>query len=126
MALDLLRALRRRGKAEVDVVDALQAELASARGRHAGFDAFAATVVDELHEAADGDTDEAGARHLAARVALAAQASLLARHSTEPVFQAFCAARLAAHPESVFGVLPAGLDLDAIIERAMPETTEVA
>jgi len=67
-----------------------------------------------------GDANqEAQARRLARDTALLVQASLLRRHSSDAVFAAFCAARLAA-PSDVFGVLPAGLDVDAIIRRALP------
>jgi len=50
---------------------------------------------------------------------LALQAALLRRHSSDAVFAAFCAARL-SDASDVFGTLPAGLDLDAIIGRALP------
>ena len=52
-------------------------------------------------------------------MALAVQAALLRRHSSDAVFDAFCTSRL-GEASDVFGALPAGLDIDAIIERAMP------
>jgi putative acyl-CoA dehydrogenase len=111
MALDLLRALR-----SGPVADALQHELAPVRGAHAALDRLAA----DLGERLDGATDEAQARLLARDVALLLQAALLRQHAPDAVFEAFCAARLQQASE-VFGLLPAGLALDAIIQRAMPE-----
>jgi len=110
MALDLLRALR-----GADVAAALSHELAAARGAHPAFDAAVARVMHGLDEPGD----EAQARRLARGTALALQAALLRRHSSDAVFAAFCAARL-SDASDVFGTLPAGLDLDAIIGRALP------
>lgn len=110
MALDLLRSLRSAGTAE-----ALAAELAPARGAHPALDAATARVLD----AADGVTDEAQARRLARDAALALQAALLLRQAPAPVFAAFCASRLAERSD-VFGLLPAGTELDFLIERALP------
>jgi putative acyl-CoA dehydrogenase len=110
MALDLLRALR-----GSDVAGALHAELAPARGEHAAFDRLAATLPDRI----DGATDEAQARALARDIALLVQAALLRRHSTDAVFAAFCASRLASAAD-VFGLLPAGTPFDALLERALP------
>jgi putative acyl-CoA dehydrogenase len=111
MAIDLLRALRGH-----DVAAALAHELAPARGAHPAFDRLVARVMHAL----DDPGDEAQARRLARDAALAVQAALLRQHSSEAVFAAFCAARL-AEPSDVFGALPAGLDADAIIARAMPQ-----
>jgi putative acyl-CoA dehydrogenase len=111
MALDLLRALR-----GADVAAAIDAELAPALGAHAAFDRLAATLPGRL----DGGTDEAAARTLARDVALLVQASLLRRHSTTQVFDAFCLSRL-AQPSDVFGTLPAATPFDALIDRALPQ-----
>ena len=126
MALDLLRALRKRagqGAASSDAVQALEAELAPARGSHAVFDRFTDALFARLadtREATDGGGDEAGARRLAQDVALAVQASLLRRHSPDFIFDAFCRSRLDGGGPQVFGTLPSGLALEAIIQRAMP------
>jgi putative acyl-CoA dehydrogenase len=110
MALDLLRALRGAG-----VAAALEHELAPARGANAALDRAMARVLGQV----DGVTDEAQARALARELALVLQAALLHRHSVAEVFDAFCASRLAAAAD-VFGLLPQGSDLDALIRRAMP------
>jgi len=110
MALDLLRALR-----GADVAAALQHECAAVRGAHAAFDALLARVT----AAVDGATDEAQARGLARDTALLLQAALLRRHSTDAVFAAFCASRM-AHASDVFGALPPGSDVGPILQRALP------
>jgi putative acyl-CoA dehydrogenase len=108
MALDLLRALRSGA-----VADALAREVAPARGAHPALDAALARVLHGL----DGATDEAQARRLARDTALVLQAALLRQHATDAVFSAFCTSRL-GEASDVFGALPAGLDLPAIVARA--------
>jgi putative acyl-CoA dehydrogenase len=110
MALDLLRALR-----TGPVADALMHETAQARRTHAAVERLAASV----REGLDETTDEAQARRLAREVALLMQASLLCQNAPEPVASAFCASRL-DQPADVFGLLPRGLDVDALLARAMP------
>ena len=127
MALDLLRALRKRdgngaGK-NADVVQALAAELDTARGANPLLDRFADALIgrfDDTGDAADGGGDEAGARRLAQDVALAVQGSLLRRHAPDFVFEAFCRSRLCGSGAQIFGTLPAGVDFESIIQRAMP------
>lgn len=114
MALDLLRALRSR-----DAAAALSEELRPVRGAHTALDAAAARVLDQ----ADGVSDEAQARRLARELALVLQAALLRRHATDAVFSAFCTSRLDERAD-VFGLLPAGTDLDAIVTRALPTERE--
>ncbi len=114
MALDLMRALRRGSS----VVDALIDELRPAAGRHAAFDALLSVLPARIDDEA---ADETVARVLARDIALAVQASLLARHAPEPVFAAFCASRLGdAGSGGAFGTLPRDAPFDALIARAMP------
>lgn len=108
MALDLLRALR-----GGPVAEALAHEVASARGTHAAFDA----VLDRVLQGLDGVTEETQARGLARDTALVIQAALLKQHAPDAVFGAFCAGRL-QQGSDVFGALPAGCDLDALVARA--------
>ena len=115
MALDLLRALRRSGKGN-DVADALAAELAPARGAHAAFDRFVATLPQRIDEA----SDETDGRRLAQDVALAVQAALLRQHAPDFVFEAFCRSRLGGDWGHAFGTLPPATAFDPIIARAMP------
>jgi putative acyl-CoA dehydrogenase len=111
MALDLLRALRK-----ADVAAALAQELAPAKGAHAALDRLAAALPTRVEEMAS----EAQARRLAQDVALAVQASLLCRSAPAAVFGAFCDSRLAGDWGHAFGTLGAGVDVNAIIERARP------
>ena len=120
MALDLLRALRKRDDKRSDALQALDAELAPARGSHAAFDRFERALFARFADAADGGGDEAGARRLAQDVALAAQAALLRQHAPDFVFDAFCASRLGGAGPQVFGALPHGTAFESIIRRAMP------
>jgi putative acyl-CoA dehydrogenase len=113
MCLDVLRALRK----APDVVEAVTAELDAAAGRHRGYDAFCAALKDRLQDAAE---HESSARRLAQDLALALQASLLARHSPAVVFESFVAARLGADWTGAFGMLAPNAPFDALIERAMP------
>ena len=113
MAIDLLRALR-----GADVAPALERELAPARGAHAAFDRAAAVVLDTV----DHGVHEAQARILARDLALVLQAALLHLQAPGPVFEAFCLSRLAATPD-VFGLLPAGIDCEALVLRALPAQT---
>ena len=110
MALDLQRALR-----GADVAPALEHELRAARGAHAALDRAAVRVL----QGVDGGVPEAQSRLLARDTALVLQAALLHRISPPPVFEAFCASRLAASSD-IFGVLPEHTDVDTLIERAMP------
>ncbi|TVZ92768.1 acyl-CoA dehydrogenase family protein [Streptomyces sp. BK340] len=110
-ALDVLRALGR----EQDTTEALFTELALARGADARLDAAVVGLKEQLAE-----TDQVGARRLVEGMALALQASLLVRHAPHAVADAFCATRLGGDWGHAFGTLPAGTDLDTILERAFP------
>jgi putative acyl-CoA dehydrogenase len=110
MALDLLRAMR-----GADVADALVQELAPVRGAHPALDRALARAL----KAVDGINAEPQARQLARDLALLLQAGLLRRHSSDAVFEAFCASRLEGASD-VFGTLPGSIDFDPLIARAMP------
>ncbi len=64
--------------------------------------------------------DESQARAIVRDLVLAMQADLLIRHSPASVADAFCASRLGDIPSGAVGLLPAGTDLRAIVERAAP------
>ncbi len=120
MALDLLRALRKRGGAGGDVIDALAAELATAKGASPLLDRATDALLARFNDATDGGGDEAGARRLAQDVALAVQASLLHRHAPDFVFDGFCRSRLGGAGAQVFGTLPSNVDSHAIVQRSTP------
>ncbi|TDC47102.1 DNA alkylation response protein [Jiangella ureilytica] len=111
-ALDLLRVLTR----EPDAVAAWRAEVEAAKGQDRRLD-DALTSVD----VSAGEPVEPGqARVLAGRMAVLLQASLLVRYAPSAVADAFCASRLDGR-HGVYGALPAGLDVAAIVRRATPE-----
>lgn len=111
ICLDVLRAMRRNPES----VEAFWHELRLARGVERRFDAF----IDALEREISGP-DEAGARRLTERMALALQASLLVRHGHPAVADAFCASRLGGDWGRAFGTLPAAVDFAAIAGRARP------
>ena len=117
MALDLMRALRRRDGKNGDTVQALETELSITRGANALLDRFTDALFGRL---TDGAGDEHDARRLAQDVALAVQASLLRRHAPDFTFDAFCRSRLGDTGPQIFGTLPSGVAFDSIIHRAMP------
>jgi putative acyl-CoA dehydrogenase len=115
MAIDLRRALQ--GPRGGPVAQALDAELAPARGAHPAFDRLAQALPSRL----DGLTDEIEARVLARDVALAVQAALLRRHAPDFVFQTFCESRLNGGDSlGAFGSLRHTSPFDALIARANP------
>ena len=112
ICLDILRALQRGPKSAEVVI----AELEQARGANAALDRAVADVKDRIAHPAD----ESGARRLAEVLALALQAAALLAVAPSFVFDGFCAARLGDRPGLSYGALDAKIDVDAIIERAMP------
>ncbi|HEV7657391.1 MAG TPA: acyl-CoA dehydrogenase family protein [Mycobacteriales bacterium] len=110
IALDVLRALAR----EPAAVEAVLAEVDAAAGGDARLDAAAKQLRADLA----GRPDEAAARLVATRIALALQASLLVRYAPAPVADAFCGTRLGDGPGPVFGLgVP---DPGAVVDRAAP------
>jgi putative acyl-CoA dehydrogenase len=110
MCLDVLRAIERTPNA----VDVIRHELDD------GKDARLKVFVDRLnrHFAARDRDDEAQARVLVRELVQALQAALLIGHAPAAVADAFCASRLDGG--SAFGLLPRGVDLRAIADRAAP------
>jgi putative acyl-CoA dehydrogenase len=114
--LDLLRALKR----EPACREALFAELALARGADKHLDAEVARLSTELDEAGnDPDAQEARARWLAERLAIAFQASILLRGDQE-VAAAFCASRLGERRGLAFGTLAPAFATANLLDRALP------
>ena len=109
IALDVLRAITR----EPDTVDAFLAEVALAEGAHPVFDAQLARIRALLVS----PPDAAGARQLVEQLALTLQASLLLRFSPASVAEAFVGARLGEDRGRLYGALPGGTDIRAILDR---------
>ncbi|MFD7509267.1 acyl-CoA dehydrogenase family protein [Streptomyces sp. NPDC059853] len=112
-ALDVLRALQR----EPQALNAFLTEVGQSSGADHRLDA---AIKDVLTELSDLDGIEARARRLVERLALVLQGSLLVRHAPAEVADAFCASRLGGERGLAFGTLPSGLDLEAVVERALP------
>jgi putative acyl-CoA dehydrogenase len=122
-ALDLLRALSRTPES----LEVLRAELAQAEGGDARLDRAIGTLTVELAELATAEpaAAQSQARRLAGLVTVVTQAALLARSAPAAVSDAFCASRLDSAggfggPGVSFGMLPRGLKLLPILERARP------
>lgn len=115
IALDVLRAMTR----EPESVEAFDAELSLARGANPTLDAHLDRLRVDLGELArlDATSAQRRARAVVESMALALEASLLARFSTTPVADAFVAARLGADRNFEYGALPFGTDLQAIVDR---------
>lgn len=115
-ALDVLRALGR----EPEVLDAWITEVGRARGGDARLDAAIEETLALIGSLlGDAASLEVNARRLAMRMALCLQGALLVRFAPPEVADVFCASRLGAAYDGVFGTL-AGGDLRAIVERATP------
>jgi putative acyl-CoA dehydrogenase len=97
VCLDVLRALQREPESLEVFLDELEPEQRA--------DA----------EAAVAEADEARARHVVERLAVALQASLLVRHAPAEVADAF-----RGRTGSAYGTLPSGVDAAAIIDRHRP------
>jgi putative acyl-CoA dehydrogenase len=114
MCLDVLRALERTPNA-AEVLRKQLDDTSDARLK-----AFAGRLQQRL--AARERNDETQARALVRALVLALQAALLLKHSPPAVADAFCASRLGGDGGGAFGLLPRGLDLRAISERAAAQT----
>jgi putative acyl-CoA dehydrogenase len=111
-ALDVLRAM---GK-EPETVEAFRAEVSAAAGADAQLDAAIADLDKALL-----DADERGARRLVERMSTIFAASLLVRHASPAVADAYCATRVGGDWGMAYGTLPAATNTDAIIaQMALP------
>jgi putative acyl-CoA dehydrogenase len=124
--LDVLRAIVK----EPDGLPAFLAECDLAAGGDHRLDDHLSRARQRVHlllAGRDGDTPEQRlydsqfeARRVVEDLAVGLQASLLVRHAPPAVADAFCAARLGGEGGRVYGTLPAGVDAEAIVERALP------
>ncbi len=110
-ALDSLRAMAK----DPASVEAFFAELDLAGGADARYDDALALLRKEL---SDLEHLQFRARRMVERMALLLQASLLLRHSTPAVADAFVASRLAGDWGGAYGTLPPGVDTRGILDRA--------
>ncbi len=110
--LDVLRALSREPQTGV----AVEAELATVRGRDSAFDSYALALRADLQP---GAAAESRARHLTERLALTLQAATLLR-AQSPAAVPFIRSRLVGAHGLTFGTLTHDADFDRLIDRALP------
>ncbi|MCQ4234939.1 acyl-CoA dehydrogenase family protein [Pseudomonas stutzeri] len=108
--LDVLRALSR----EAGVLDALFDELGDGHG-DARLSAHIQRLKRDLH---DPDDIQYRARQLTEDMAVALQAKLLLEAGNNAVSDAFIASRLEGRGRVVYGTLPRGLQIDAVLRRS--------
>ncbi|MEV5243318.1 acyl-CoA dehydrogenase family protein [Streptomyces cinnamoneus] len=116
-ALDVLRALER----EPAALDAYFAEVGLAAGADRRLDAAAGRLRELLGTLGDPGRAQLTARRVAEQLTLVLQGSLLVRHGTPAVADAFCASRLGGDWGNAFGTLPPGTDLGPVLDRALPK-----
>lgn len=112
-ALDVLRAVAR----DPESIDALNDEFALTHGVDRALDAVTARIADAL---ANPDDTETRARRIVEDMGIALQASLLLRYSPNTTAEAFVDSRLGGDWGHAFGTLRAGINFDAILDRAIP------
>ncbi|GAA4162845.1 acyl-CoA dehydrogenase family protein [Gryllotalpicola daejeonensis] len=118
IALDVLRALAR----EPESFHAFFTEVGIARGDFQLFDEELDAVQDLARRLRGMLQEGSGAAELRARefterLGVLLEASLMLRYAPIPVAGAFVAARI-GHPSALFGSLPTGIDLAAMVARA--------
>jgi putative acyl-CoA dehydrogenase len=114
MSLDVLRALSRAPRA----LEVFLEEVQQAHGADARLDERVAELKGQF---ADPATLETRARRVVESMALCLQGSLLVRHATPAVADAFCASRLAGDGGLEYGTLPADSDFESIVARHRPQ-----
>ncbi len=115
ICLDILRALAK----EPASLDALISEIRLAAGADPRLNAFMAEVESSLVKGRNGSDSEGQARRLAEKLALVLQASLLVRHGSPAVAEAFCVSRLTGDHGYTLGTLPAGVDIGTILSTQL-------
>jgi putative acyl-CoA dehydrogenase len=116
-ALDVLRALAK----EPEALPAFMAEVELASRANPHLDAHVTALKQRVAGLNPADA-QWHARRVVEDMGLALQASLLVRNAPAFVADAFCASRLGSDGlrSSTYGTLPAGVDAQAIIDRALP------
>jgi putative acyl-CoA dehydrogenase len=100
---------------EPATIEVFLGEVGKTRGANLRLDAFVDSLARRL---ANPEVLEPVARRVVEMMALAVQASLLVRHSTSAVADAFRVTRLDGDWGRAFGTLPQGVDTRAIVDRA--------
>ncbi len=128
ICLDVLRAITK----DPATLDALIYELKLTTGSNRLLDGCVAELESTLATYArrsgkNGAGEAEGqARRLAEKTALALQASLLMRHSSNAIADAFCASRLSPDGGRAFGTLPGTADVKAVLDPVSEAILNVA
>lgn len=113
IALDVLRAAAR----SPDSLEMFLAEIDLASGLDEQLD----MTINIARRAQTEATDlEFEARRVVEAMAVAWAGSLLARHEEPAVFEAFASSRLGEKHGSLYGTLQPGIEVDSLLERAVP------
>src|SRR5262249_21463478 len=118
ICLDVLRALAK----EPASIAALISELETSTGADQRLDAYVSALRERLNDGAGNQSlhgdgvAEYAARELTEKLALALQATLLVRHGSSEMAEAFIATRLGGRHGESFGTLPADLKTDGILD----------
>ena len=116
ICLDVQRAMIR----EDVSIPAFFDEIETALGANRHLDAS----IDACHrEIEDPENFELPARRITERMALTLQGALLVQHAPPAVADAFCFSRLGYRWSGNYSTLLANVDIDAILERALPDTS---
>lgn len=112
--LDVMRAMAK----SPECVEALFAELALTQGYDKQLDHLVAGIKRAL---SNNEDREWHARSVVENMALALQANLLVRYGHNATAEAFIATRLGVDQRGlVFGTIPDGVNVDSVIDRALP------
>jgi putative acyl-CoA dehydrogenase len=101
---------------------AILQELTAAQGSFGPFDDFVKKLETELHD--PSELEMRRARRVVEDLALAFQGAILVQHAPSAIAYAFCLSRLTGDRRLAFGTLPAGTDLNTLIERSRPKLSE--
>jgi putative acyl-CoA dehydrogenase len=108
--LDVLRAIQN----DPGSLEAFMAETAKSAGQDSRFDAYLNGLKSEFSCL---DNMQYRARSVVEKMALVLQGSLLLRNAPSAVAEAFMAGRLSGTSGNTYGMLPSGVDCDALIDR---------
>ena len=108
--LDVLRVLQR----EPESLEAFMTEVSAAQGSDSRFDRYLEGLKAAFTQGGDA---RYRARAVVERMAVSLQGSLLLRHGHPAAAEAFCSARLGQVSGNTYGLLPDGVDCEALIDR---------
>ena len=109
IVLDILRTFRK----EPESVELYLAEVFKAKGMNSRLDGAIASLTEGLRQR----SQEAMGRRLVERMALVLQGALMVHHAPPAMADAFCASRFGSDWGLMYGTLPPGCNVDAIISR---------